>query len=393
MGDIMDEKKPDLVERESQTSADGDAVLSFLKQGAIGENVLVNEKALLRKIDWMIMPLTWMSYNLQYMDKTLKQPMRMGIWYMGCGTAPVVGSLVAYGLLFYTGTAFKAWQILFLVFGLITIATGLLVMFFLPDNPMTCRFLSDEEKYVAIERLRDNKNSIENKHFKWSQFKEVWTDPQTYFLAIYTVAGLVPNGAMASFQGILINSMGFDTKQTQLLTLPGGVVTIFAIWITSWLSGKYNARILISCISLLIGIVGACMLAFATQSPPAQLAGNYLLFFSTAPLSLSYAIVSANYAGHTKKVTMNAVMLMSFCLGNILGPLTFRGKDAPEYLPAKIALIASIAVSLLFTAGLYPYYVWENRRRDKRRDEGEVQEDCEWMDLNDRENKSFRYSY
>lgn len=322
----------------------------------------------------------------------LEQPLRMGIWYMGCGTAPIIGSLVAYGLLFYTGTAFKAWQILFLVFGLITIATGILVILILPDNPMTCRWLSKEEKLVAIERLRDNKNSIENKHFKWSQFKEVFTDPQTYFLSIYTIAGLIPNGATSSFQGILINSMGFDTKQTQLLTLPGGVVTILVVWVTGWLGGKYNARILWSCITLLVGILGACMLAFLKKSPAGQLAGNYLIFFTTAPLSLSYALVSANYAGHTKKVTMNAVMLMSFCLGNILGPLTFRGRDAPEYVPAKIALIVSMAVSLLFTAALYPYYVWENKRRDKMREEGEVQEDADWMDLTDRENRSFRVS-
>lgn len=71
MDDIKDRKKPDPIESESQSSTDGDAVLSFLKQGDIVGDTLINEKALLRKIDWIIMPLTWMSYNLQYMDKTL----------------------------------------------------------------------------------------------------------------------------------------------------------------------------------------------------------------------------------------------------------------------------------------------------------------------------------
>ncbi|KAI5308154.1 hypothetical protein KEM55_006431 [Ascosphaera atra] len=88
---------------------------------------------------------------------------------------------------------------------------------------------------------------------------------------------------------------------------------------------------------------------------------------------------------------MSALILMAFCLGNILGPLTFREKDAPRYVPAKIAIVATLAVSLVATALLYPYYKWENARRDKRRDQGEVQEAEAWSDMTDRQNKSFRY--
>jgi len=31
----------------------------------------LDEKKLVRKIDWMIMPLMWACYNLQYLDKVL----------------------------------------------------------------------------------------------------------------------------------------------------------------------------------------------------------------------------------------------------------------------------------------------------------------------------------
>lgn len=50
-----------------------DAALEFLH----GENnaiaIEVDEKALVRKIDWMIMPLMWAAYNLQYLDKVLSR--------------------------------------------------------------------------------------------------------------------------------------------------------------------------------------------------------------------------------------------------------------------------------------------------------------------------------
>ncbi len=57
---------------------------------------------------------------------------------------------------------------------------------------------------------------------------------------------------------------------------------------------------------------------------------------------------------------MNAILLMSFCLGNILGALTFRTQDEPDYIPAKIALVATISVAIIFVLALRTYYGWEN---------------------------------
>lgn len=55
-----------------ETSHDGDEALRFLKnQHAVGAMTIEDEKKLVRKIDWMIMPLMWCCYCLQYLDKTL----------------------------------------------------------------------------------------------------------------------------------------------------------------------------------------------------------------------------------------------------------------------------------------------------------------------------------
>lgn len=82
---------------------------------------------------------------------------------------------------------------------------------------------------------------------------------------------------------------------------------------------------------------------------------------------------------------------MSFCIGNILGPLTFRDKDAPNYTPAKITIVAVDSVTIVLTAMLLLYYKWENKRRDQR--PLEHQENIEFLDLTDRQNKEFRYRF
>jgi hypothetical protein len=43
-------------------------------------------------------------------------------------------------------------QIIFLFFGLITVVFSVVVWFFLPDSPLTARFLKGDDRLVAIER-------------------------------------------------------------------------------------------------------------------------------------------------------------------------------------------------------------------------------------------------
>lgn len=91
---------------------------------------------------------------------------------------------------------------------------------------------------------------------------------------------------------------------------------------------------------------------------------------------------------------MNATLLIAFCLGNIIGPLTFTAASAPEYIPAKIAIIVTCALTNCLTLALYFYYIWENKRRDKLIANGILDHiaDIEFSDRTDRENLEFRYS-
>jgi MFS family permease len=273
---------------------------------------------------------------------------RVGLWYVGTGTGTMIGALASFGLQHYHSSAFHSWQIMFLVFGLITIAVGILVIVFLPNNPMTSR-LSRDEKIWAIERLRENQTGIENKHFKPHQALECFRDSQTWLLGLITVCSNVPNGAVSSYQATIIKGFGYTSEQTALLSLPG-------------------------------------------DAKAGKLIGNYMTNCIGASLPLLYSWVAANYAGHTKKVTMNAVLLMSFCLGNIIGPETFQNKDAPDFIPAKITIVVTVCVAIVLTITLRFVYMRENRRRDRVEVDLEHKENQEFLDLTDRQNMEFRVS-
>ncbi|KAI7302355.1 major facilitator superfamily transporter [Hortaea werneckii] len=325
--------------------------------------------------------------------KAKEQPPRVGIWYLGVGTGTIIGSLISFGFQHYSDGAFTSWQIMFLVVGLVTCLVGGLSFLLLPDNPMRSR-LTHEEKVWAIERLRSNQTGVENKHFKPAQVVECFLDPQTWLLSLITISSNVPNGAVSSFQATIISGFGYDSKTAALLQIPSGGVSMVSILTATMLAGKFNHRSFHIVTLLMAGILGGCLMAFAPEGNKAgKLIGNYFTNCIGATLPLLYSFVSANYAGHTKKVTMNAILLMSFCLGNIIGPLTFTGKSAPQYIPAKITIIVTCAVAAVLTIMLGFYYKWENKRRDHLAAQGKIAhvQDVEFADVTDRHNKEFRY--
>lgn len=210
-------------------------------------------------------------------------------------------------------------------------------------------------------------------------------------LSLITISSNVPNGAVSSYQATLIKSFGFNSKTTALLQLPSGAISIISILIATYLAGRFNQRGLNIVTLLVPGALGGALMAFLPdESKAGKLIGNYLTNCIGASLPLLYSWVSANIAGHTKKVTMNAILLMSFCLGNIIGPLTFRQADAPGFVPAKITIIVTCAFAAAVAILLRVYYMSVNRKRDGV--VGERVANVEFLDLTDRENQNFRYS-
>ena len=125
----------------------------------------------------------------------------------------------------------------------------------------------------------------------------------------------------------------------------------------------------------------------------ALLAGIYLVNTITAVLIAIYQWTAANIAGQTKRVISVALIVGSFSVGNIIGPQTFQARDAPQYIPAKITVLATQAGAALVAFVLFLYYVWANRRKSRRPEIKDQSQQELWEDRTDKQNVSFRYVY
>jgi hypothetical protein len=145
------------------------------------------------------------------------------------------------------------------------------------------------------------------------------------------------------------------------------------------------------------GILGGGLMSFSPKANRAALlAGIYLVNAIVATLAVIYQWTMANCAGQTKRVVTPAIIAGSFSIGNIIGPQTFQAKDAPQYRPAKITVLATQAAAAFMAFVLFVYYVWANRRKDEKRlvlPSANLDQNVEqsWDIKTDRENITFRY--
>lgn len=205
----------------------------------------------------------------------------------------------------------------------------------------------------------------------------------------------IPNGGISNFFSQLIKSFGYTSQQSLLYGTPGGAVEVITLIVCGFLGDRYKNRILIGTSGLLVAIIGmGLIVGLPLGNDNGRLAGYYLTQASPTPFVALLSLISTNVAGYTKKTTVAAMYLIGYCVGNIIGPQTFRPQDAPRYVPAEIVILACWAVCVLDMLFIYFYCRRQNAKKAAIRAAPEYVklENQEWLDLTDRENPEFVYT-
>lgn len=320
---------------------------------------------------------------------------RTGIWYCGLGIGQTLGGVISYGAQHGSTTGgFESWRIMFLAVGSFNLLVGLVVTFWMPSGIDRATFLTEQEKAVLRNALSQDQGGNGRKVFHKSGIREAITDAQVWILFLMTILIVIPSGVITTFSATLILGFGYTSKEAALLNMPSGIISIFATLLGTF-AVLYNfPRWLAICLLKVPSLVGAGLMSFYNESQAGSLAGIYLINFDAAPLALVFALVGANVQGYTKKVTTNAMVAVGFSIANIIGPQTFQGKDAPDYIPAKITLLSVGGATMVVSVGLRVLYGLRNRKRVGNLEVAVVSGIGESaVDLTDQTNPSFIYVY
>lgn len=304
-----------------------------------------------------------------------EQPLRLVTYYCMNGFAGIFGGLLGYAIGHIT-SGLPQWMYVFLIFGAVSFTWGVLFLIFMPDLPTTTRFLSPQEAVVAVERVAANRQGVKNPHFKTYQLWQTLWDPKTWILFVMAVAAQIPNALQTSvsyphqalhitpipgppdpfcicrtlifwgskFTSIILKTFGFTPLQTQYMQIPGNVIQIISLLASGYISSRWpNMRCIVMIVGNLVCVLAGGVLVGLSPGPDGtenrwgRLAAVWLCSFQSVGFSLSLTMVSSNIAGYTKKQLTGAFLFVGYCVGNIIGPQTFRDSEKPFYHSAYVA--------------------------------------------------------
>ncbi|KAK5651893.1 hypothetical protein OQA88_11552 [Cercophora sp. LCS_1] len=347
-----------------------------------------------------------------------EQPTRVAVWYGTNGLATIIAALLSYSLGGIQSSILAPWQIIFLFTGLITVASVPVIYWRLDNDIPSARFLTEEEREQALERLRANQTGVGSRELKWDQVKEAFVDIKTYLFIAMSLANNLGAQVTNTFGPIILSGFGFDKYKTTLLNIPFGAIqyaVILAVALAAVKMRWKSLALIVIIIPIIIGLVMLYILPRDGKTGP-LLAGYYLLAFIFGGNTLIVAWILANTAGQTKKSAMMSLYNAASSTGNIIGPLLFDAADAPTYLPGlrtTLGVFIAMAVAVLLQVG---YLVMLNKEQARRRVEngkpaeihdhsmdseyvdihadnvGDIGEQA-FADLTDRQNDEFIYVY
>ncbi|MCJ1407770.1 hypothetical protein MMC19_001841 [Ptychographa xylographoides] len=362
--------------------------------------------------------------------RKMEQGRRVSWFYVCNSLTQIFGGFLAYGVTF-AQTKFASWRIFYIAIGAMTMVVGLLVALYLPDSPVKAKRFTDAEKVAVLMRVKDNQrygfslllpilrllsnnfqriladittSGTQNARVKKEQVLETFRDVRVWLVCLATMLSSIPNGGLSNFSSILLTTFGYTSQQALILNTPSGLVGAVCVLAVGWLSDKWNDRSLVMLICITPTILGAAlMIGLDPNGIPANKAGLLAASFLTGTFGAAFMLLLAwnasNIAGHSKKVTTNALTLVAFCVGNILGTQTFQATQAPGYLSGKISIVATLSALIFVIIALRLYNDHLNKQNRKtlaamsEAEKTEMREKMAFADQTDRQNPFFVYTH
>lgn len=302
---------------------------------------------------------------------------------------------------------------IFLFTGLLSLASVPFVYWFLDNEPATARFLTPEERLMAVERLRANQGGAISDKMQWNQVLEAFTDLKMYLSFYMAFGNNVGAQVVNVFGPLILAGIGFDKYETVLLNMPLGALQWLIILAVAYATVKVRFKSLTLGIILIPIIVGSAVLYALPRTPNHNgglLASYYLLAFAQGCNTLIVSWMLANVAGQTKKSVTMSLYNAASSAGQIVGPQLFTSKDEPRYLPGLRAVMAVYAAIFATVVLQVVNLTVLNKSQEKRRvrngkpakikdhsmearytDMGDDVGDNAFKDITDRQNDEFVY--
>ncbi|KAF5387819.1 hypothetical protein D9615_000371 [Tricholomella constricta] len=302
--------------------------------------------------------------------------LRTAILYGGNIISNAFGALLASGILsnMEGKLGHAAWRWLFYIEGAITIAVAVIAILILPDFPANSRWLSPQERALAIRRMEEDAG-VGDEGETEGQGSGLWlavTDIKVWWLA-FGLTSLVVGLSFNAFFPTLSATLGYNTTVSLLLCAPPFVLTVFLSALLSHHSDKVGDRFYHIACSFGLGVVGF-IIAISTMNTAARYVSLFLMAQSYAGFIVLYAWISNTITRPPSKRAVALALINAFSqLGNIAGSYVWPKPWGPTYRHSYAICISTFGFGILVLWGFRQYLVTLNKRLDKEEEEQGIQ--------------------
>ena len=330
------------------------------------------------------------AYYLSRWYRRSELAFRLSLYIVMAPLAGAFGGLLASGILkLHSFGGLHTWRMIFAIEGIITCGISLIAFITLTDRPATARWLSQEEKDLAIARVKSERvaatevlDKLDRKKILRGIFNPVTLGTSLIFLLDnVTVQGL------AFFAPTIVRTIypHSTVVSQQLHTVPpyvvGAVFTLLLPFI-SWRLDRRNILFICSAPLMMCGYI----MFLASHSPHVRYGATFIIASGAFAFgALCNAQVSANVVSDTARSSAIGTNVMAGNIGGLIATWSFLPFDGPNYPIGNGLNLATSSCVLLLSILLLIWMKRDNSNREKRDIDAEIaglsmteQQDLDW---------------
>lgn len=255
---------------------------------------------------------------------------------------------------------------LFIIEGVATFPVAAITVWVLPDYPATTKWLTDEERKLAVLRIAEEANQEDNRSEASSMqgLKMAFTDPALYMIWFMQL-GLNTAASFINFFPTIVATLGYDRTETLLLSAPPYVFAAILGILNSWHSDKTKERYW-----HVVWPQVFCSVGFIISATTMNLAARYTATFMMMSVYGSFGCILSWVSTSlprppSKRAVAYAVVNAGSNLASIYASYFYPKSQGPRYWQANIANVAFSSACILLATILKVYLTWRNKKLDQ----------------------------
>ena len=259
------------------------------------------------------------------------------------------------------------WRMIFAIEGIVTCLLALISFFTLTDRPETARWLSQEEKDLAIARVKSERvgqHEVLDKLDKKKTLRGIFNPVILATSFIFLLDNITVQG-LAFFAPTIVRTIypRHTVVQQQLRTVPPYIVGAFFTVLFPFLSWRYDRRTVFMIAGAPLMMVGYIMF-LASADPQVRYGATFIIASGAFSFgALCNAQGSANVVTDTARASAIGTIVMFGNVGGLISTWSFLPFDGPNYRIGNGLNLATSSTILILGIVLL---LWMNRSNKKR---------------------------